>query len=70
MVDQKSVFVRYLKLSNKLESLNKFPGRFMNYKIFELSSSFVAHSDKHLGELKDECAFFSRRQQKKGEKTH
>ena len=26
-----------------------FPGRFMNYQFFEVSSSFVAHSDEKFG---------------------
>ena len=46
VVRQKNVFSKYLNLNIKLEFLSICPGRFMNYQFFELSSSFVAHSDE------------------------
>ena len=36
-------------LNSKLEFLSVFPGKFMTYQSFELSSSSVGHSGERLG---------------------
>ena len=39
----------YLNLNGVLQFLRIFPEKFMNYQIFDISTSFVAHCDEKLG---------------------